>query len=67
MSFLRGLRLMLFGETWMMPIGVLALLLAGTVLRTSAPGLWRDAGGFVLLGGVIAVLASSVARGSRRR
>jgi hypothetical protein len=67
MSFLRGLRLLLLGETWTLPVGVLAVLLAGTALRASVPGLWRDAGGFVLLAGVIAVLASSVARGSRRR
>ena len=67
MSFLRGLRLLLLGETWTLPVGVLAVLLAGTALRAPVPGLWRDAGGFVLLAGVIAVLASSVARGSRRR
>lgn len=67
MSFLRGLALLLFGETWMLPIGVLAVLLAGTVLRAFVPCLWRDAGGFMLLVGVIAVLASAVARGSRRR
>jgi hypothetical protein len=67
MSFLRGLRLLLLGETWVLPIGVLAVLLACTVLRAWVPGPWRDAGGFVLLAGVMAVLALSVARGSRGR
>ncbi|MCP9491084.1 MAG: hypothetical protein MSC31_14600 [Solirubrobacteraceae bacterium MAG38_C4-C5] len=62
MSLLRALRLLLLGETWTLPAGVLAVMLAGVGLRAVAPDLWRDAGGFVLLAGVIAVLAVAVAR-----
>ena len=66
MRVLRTVRLLVFGETLTLPAGVLAVLLAGAALRDAAPGPWHDAGGFVLLAGVMAVLAFSVARGSRR-
>lgn len=66
MSVLRALRLLVFGETWTLPAGVLTILLAGAALRDAAPDLWQDAGGFVLLAGVVALLALSVVRGSRR-
>lgn len=65
MKVLRGLRLLILGETWLLPFGVLVVLLSCAALRTAAPGLWNDAGGFVLVVGVVAVLAASVARGSR--
>lgn len=66
MSVLRALRLLVFGETWTLPAGVLTILLAGAALHDAAPDLWQDAGGFVLLAGVVALLALSVVRGSRR-
>ena len=62
MSLLRALRLLVLGETWTLPAGVLAVMLAGVGLRAVAPDLWPDVGGFVLLAGVIAVLAVAVAR-----
>lgn len=53
---LRNLRLLVLGETWTIPLGVLAVLSAGAALRAVDAGLWRDAGGPVLVAGVIAVL-----------
>lgn len=65
MSTLRALRLLVLGETWAVPVGVLGLLIGGAVLRMAAPELWRSVGGFLLLVGVIVVLGLSVAGGSR--
>ncbi len=64
-SFARTLRLLVFGETWILPLGLLASLLVNVALRELTPGLWRHAGGFVLLAEVIVLLACSVARGAR--
>ena len=51
MSFLRTLRKLVLGETWVLPIGVALAVGAAAVLRALAGdhGWWRDAGGFVLL------------------
>ncbi len=65
MSLLRTLRKLVLGETWVLPLGVLALLVLGDVLRVADAGLWRDAGGPLLLVGVVAVLLAGVARTSR--
>jgi hypothetical protein len=62
MSVGRALRLLVFGETWTLPLGVAAVLLAAAGLRRVAPDVWHDAGGFVMLAGVVAVLAITVAR-----
>ena len=56
MSVLRDLRKLVLGETWVLPLGVAALLAAALVLRAVAPDLWEDLGGFLLLGGVVALL-----------
>ena len=64
MSVLRALRQLLLGETWTLPLGVAAVLLIGVAVRTGAPGLWPDIGGFVLLAGILAVLLTSL-RGGR--
>lgn len=64
MSALRAIRLLVFGETWLLPVGVVLLLVAGAALRTAGPHLWHDTGGLLLVGGVIALLTTSVARGS---
>lgn len=65
MSVLSALRLLVLGETWTLPLGVLAVLATSVVARWVAPEMWHAAGGFVLLGGVIVVLVGSVARGAR--
>jgi hypothetical protein len=62
MSVLRALRLLILGETWELPAGVGVTLAACVVLRHVAPHAWHDAGGFVLLGGVIVVLTGALAR-----
>jgi hypothetical protein len=67
-SVLRELRKLVLGETWVLPLGVAALLAAALVLRAVAPDLWEDAGGFLLLGGVVGLLgAGSAGSASRRR
>lgn len=65
MSVLRGLRELILGETWTLPIGVALVLAASGVLRAAAPALWRDVGGLALLVGVVAVLVVSVRAGAR--
>ncbi len=67
MTFLRTLRLLVLGETWTLPLGVAALLLGGLVLRALDEDLWREAGGVVLLAGVVVVLLVGAASGTRRR
>ena len=66
MTVLRTLRKLVLGETWTLPLGVLALLLAGVALRALDAELWRKAGGVALLAGVVAVLVTAVAAGTRR-
>jgi hypothetical protein len=67
MTVARTLKKLLFGETWIMPLGLIAVL-AGTVLARHVLGEeWSHVGGFVLLTGVTAVLILSVRRSARRR
>jgi hypothetical protein len=57
-GLLRSLRSLIFGETWTIPLGVGATLLAGAGLRSAlADSLWHSAGGFLLAGLVTATLA----------
>lgn len=65
MTVLTTLRKLVLGETWTLPLGVLAVLLAGAALRALDETLWRDAGGVALLAGVVVVLVAAVA-GTRR-
>jgi hypothetical protein len=67
MSFLRTLKKLVLGETWLLPAG-LALVLAGSaVLRSLAGDSWHDFGGFVLLAGAATVLVASVVSSARPR
>jgi len=66
-AILRGLRLLVLGETWTLPLGVAVVLIAGAALREAAPNVWHDAGGLLLLAGMIAVLALAVVRSTRGR
>ncbi|MCW3012597.1 MAG: hypothetical protein JWO90_3001 [Solirubrobacterales bacterium] len=66
MSFLRTLRMLVLGETWVLPLGVLVVVLAGLGLRALDAALWREAGGPLLLAAVVVVLLAGVARTSRR-
>lgn len=67
MAFLRNLRKLVLGETWVLPIGVaLALAVAGTCDALAGDQeWWKRGGGFVLLGLVVAVLLVSVGRPRR--
>jgi len=62
MSVLRALRMLVLGETWTLPLGVAIVLAAGALTRHYAPNPWHDAGGFLLLVGVVAVLIAALAR-----
>jgi hypothetical protein len=69
MTFLRTLRKLVLGETWVLPIGVALAVGAAGLLRALAGdhGWWRDAGGFVLLALVlVALLAAARGPTSRR-
>ena len=69
MSFLRTLKKLILGETWILPAGITAVVLAAAlVVRPLLHGGWDHAGGFLLLAGVCAVLALSVSlsAGARR-
>jgi len=58
---LKSLRKLVLGETWAVPAGVAASL--GAVIAVRAvlpPDLWSRAGGFVLVGCVVATLALSL-------
>jgi hypothetical protein len=70
MTFLRTLKKLVLGETWILPLGVATvLLLAAFVVRPLMDDAWHRAGGFLLLAGVAAVLTLSVSltAGGRRR
>lgn len=66
MTTLRTLKKLLFGETWLLPLGLVPVVGAtGLLLRGGAAS--ARLGGFVLLAGVLAVLLLSVARSARPR
>jgi uncharacterized membrane protein len=68
MTVLRQLRRIGLGETWLLPLGVAAVVLvAALVVRPLLGDAWDQAGGFVLLAGVVVVLVGSVAVTARPR
>jgi len=68
MSTLRALKKLVLGETWVLPLGVAAVVcLTALAVKPLAEGNWDRMGGFILLAGVVAVLLLSVARGARPR
>jgi hypothetical protein len=68
MTTLRTLRKLLLGETWLLPLGIAAVVLAASlVAKPVLGGGWDRAGGFVILAGIVAVLVASVALSSRPR
>jgi hypothetical protein len=64
---MRELRKLILGETVALPLGVAVVLATALALHEVAPSWWPDAGGFVLLALVLAVLAVSLAPAHRRR
>jgi hypothetical protein len=66
MRILRQLRKMVLGETWLLPLGVAAVVLGGAlIVRPLLSGAWEHAGGFVILAGIAVVLLVSVAASAR--
>ena len=65
MTTLRTMRGLILGETWSIPLGVAVVVAAGVVLHEAAPSAWHDIGGFLLLAGVIVVLAATLWRTPR--
>jgi hypothetical protein len=55
-----SLRKLVLGETWTLPLGVAATLLVALALDAAGPGWWERAGGFVVLGGVLATLVAAL-------
>jgi hypothetical protein len=66
-SLLRTLKKLLFGETWLLPLGLAAALAATVLVRRLLGDEWHDVGGFVLLAGVGGVFLLSVAVSARPR
>jgi hypothetical protein len=68
MNTLRTLKKLVLGETWLLPLGIAAVVAtAAFVVRPLADAAWDHTGGFVLLAGALCVLLASVARGARPR
>ena len=64
---MRALRKLVLGETWSLPLGVLALLVFAVLLHALTPSWWESAGGWVLLGLALVVLSAALAPAHRRR
>ena len=62
MSFLRAMRKLVLGETWLLPLGVLLTLGVAALLREVAPEVWHDAGPVLLPLAILIVLALGVQR-----
>jgi hypothetical protein len=61
-NVLQTIRKLVLGETWILPLGVLAVLLAGGLLRATVPGAWDAVGPVLLPLGAIVFLALGVRR-----
>jgi hypothetical protein len=62
MSLLRTLKKLLFGETWILPLGIATALLVAAAATSASPA----ASAAVLTASVILTLLTSVARSARR-
>jgi hypothetical protein len=67
MTFLRTLKKLLFGETWLLPVGLAFAVLVTVALRDALGDEWRHVGGFVLLASVLAVVVTCVGRSAKPR
>jgi uncharacterized membrane protein len=66
MKTLWTVKKLLVGETWLLPLGLAALVAAaGLVIRPLLHGAWTHLGGFILLAGVLGLVLASVARSAR--
>jgi hypothetical protein len=66
-TFLRTLRKLVLGETWILPAGVAASVIAAAVAREVAgvDGWFADSGGWLLLGLLAVAFAVAVLRSGR--
>jgi hypothetical protein len=65
MSVLAQARKAVFGETWALPLGVVALLGSAVLLKHVAADAWVDFGGPLLLAGAALILVVLVRRAVR--
>jgi hypothetical protein len=57
---MRALKQLILGETWVLPLGITAVVLVvALVIKPVMGDAWESAGGFVLLAGVCGVLLLS--------
>jgi hypothetical protein len=67
-STLAQLRKLILGETWVLPLGVLAAFAIALLVRALVPDeTWSDFGGFVLLALVVVALIAALAPAHRVR
>jgi hypothetical protein len=68
-SFLRAMRKLVLGETWLLPVGVVLALGIAAAARglAGAQGWWPSGGGWLLLGLLVAGFCVSVLRSGRTR
>jgi hypothetical protein len=67
MTIVWTLKKLLFGETWLLPIGLAAAIGATLLIRHLLGSHWHQLGGFVLLAAVTALVVTSVSRSARAR
>jgi hypothetical protein len=67
MNTLRTLKQLLLGETWILPLGIVAILAAGALFHHLAGRAWAEAGSLGLSAAVLVVLSFSVSRTARNR
>ena len=66
MSALRTLKKLVLGETWLLPLGVAAVVGGSALLVRPLVGEdWDHVGGLIILAGIVALLLLSVARDGR--
>ena len=67
MTTVRALKKLLLGETWIVPLGILTILLASALINQIASDVWAHLGSAALPAAVLMVLFSSVWHTARRR
>lgn len=67
MTVLRTLKKLVLGETWLLPLGIGAVVGLSLLLQTALGDGWDHLGGFVILAGVAFVLVLSVSLSARQR
>lgn len=67
MTILRTLKKLVLGETWLLPLGVVAVVALSLLLQSALGEGWDHLGGFVVLTGVAFVLVLSVSLSARPR